>query len=145
MLVYVRDGLKSDRLIDVVRGRVHEIGEEEAETVAAVQQVLAKRSDTGARIPVAPERGRCVDRIDADAVRRRAGLARHGDGRAIDAPEGEGICRIGEDSASTSRAASSGDSPLAPISRMHAAIHATGSFSHHQVAAAMLPAHPVSV
>ena len=48
--VDVANGLVADRLVDVVRGRVRGVGEQEAEAATGVERVLADRCDEGARV-----------------------------------------------------------------------------------------------
>src|SRR5579862_9934775 len=67
----VGDRLIADLLVDAVRGRVGEIGEQEAEPVAGRERLVRGRGDEVARVPAAAPVGRRVDRPDPDAMRRR--------------------------------------------------------------------------
>src|SRR5664280_2871190 len=66
--VEVRDWLVADRLVDVVRGWVGQIGEEEAELAACVQLGLARRGGEGRGVAASPLLRRCVDRADPRSV-----------------------------------------------------------------------------
>ena len=76
----VAHGRVADRLVDVVRGRVGQVGEQEAETATGVERLLADRRDEGARVPAAASVRWRVDRADPDAVGRPpAGPRQRGD------------------------------------------------------------------
>src|SRR5688572_29304182 len=70
VLVDIADRPVADRLVDLVRGRVCEIGEEEDELPASVELVLAGGGSQRARVAATAALRRGVDGADANAVRR---------------------------------------------------------------------------
>ena len=73
----------ADGLVDVVRRRVGQVGEQEAEPATGVERLLADRRDEGARVPAAASvRGR-VDRADPDAIGRPPAGPRERDDVAV--------------------------------------------------------------
>src|SRR5690242_13397667 len=58
--VGVRDGAVADALVDAVRGRVGEVGVEEAEPPPGVEQALRQRRGERARVAAAAQLGRGV-------------------------------------------------------------------------------------
>src|SRR5438093_9611808 len=75
--------LEADRLVDVVRGRVREVGEQEAEPAARLEGGRAGGRDEVAGVPPTPQVERRVDRPEADSVGSRRADARHRDGDAV--------------------------------------------------------------
>ena len=71
------DAAVADPLVDRVRGRVREVGVEEAEAAAASARRprAGQLGGEGGRVAAAAQLGRRVDRADADAVRRAAAPA----------------------------------------------------------------------
>src|SRR5918996_5453280 len=72
VFVDVAHGLVADGPIDLVRGRVGEVGEEENEAAPAIELVLAGRGGHGTGIAVPAPVGRRVDGTDADSAWRLA-------------------------------------------------------------------------
>src|SRR5688572_11779990 len=83
----VADRGVSDVLINLVAGRIGEVGVEETEFPPFVQQVLADRGGAGTGVTVAALLRRRIDRPDPDPVGGRAGAADHADRPAIGDPE----------------------------------------------------------
>src|SRR5688572_29508793 len=69
VLVDVADRLVADGLVDLVRGRVGEIGEEEDELPAEIELGLAGGGRQRARVAPTATLRRRVDGADADSVR----------------------------------------------------------------------------
>src|SRR5688500_6795934 len=65
----VDDGRVADRLLDLVRGRVRQVGEEEDEAPPLVELGLAHGGNERAGITAPAPFGRGIDRADADPVR----------------------------------------------------------------------------
>src|SRR5258708_10073856 len=88
-LVYIpiADRPVADLLIDLVRGGVGEVREEEDGAPSAVQQHLAQRGGAGAGVAAATPLGRREDRADAHAMRRGTVVASERDGHAALLPE----------------------------------------------------------
>src|SRR5688572_7668902 len=82
-LVDVDHRLVADRLVDLVRGRVREVGEEEDEAPTLVELGLAHGGNERAGVAPPPPFGRGIDRADADPVRGRATGGCSGDRLAV--------------------------------------------------------------
>jgi len=72
VLIDIDHGLITDRLINMIRRRIRQVREQEAEAATGGELELADRGDQIARVAAAAPVGRRVDRADADPVRRRA-------------------------------------------------------------------------
>src|SRR5262249_9081523 len=80
VLIHVDHGRVADRLVDVVRGWIGEIGEQEAGAAAGGELAPADVGSQVAGVAAAAAVRRRVDRADADPARGRTGSTGERDG-----------------------------------------------------------------
>jgi hypothetical protein len=81
--VHVTDGAIPDSLVDLVRRRIGEVGEQEAEPTIFIKEVLTQVSDTCACVPSPPEHRRRIDGVDAYPVGSGPAIPGHRDGAVV--------------------------------------------------------------
>src|SRR5204863_8813654 len=94
VLYHVADRLVADLLVDVVGGRIRDVGKEEAEPATCIELQRARGPHAGARVAPPAKARRRVDRPDPNAVEGLTPHSAHGhDLAAFPETHGSGTAR----------------------------------------------------